>query len=804
VCIHGHFYQPPRENPWLEEVELQESAYPFHDWNAKVTAECYAPSTASRIMDSSNRIIAIVNLYSKISFNFGPTLLSWLEKHEPDVYRAIIDADQRSKKRFSGHGSAIAQVYNHMIMPLSNQRDKRTQVIWGIEDFRRRFNRMPEGMWLAETAVDNATLEALAEQGIKFTILSPHQAARVRRIGEQGWTDVPGGGIDPKRAYVCNLPSGQSINIFFYDRPVSHDVAFSSVLDNGKDFAKRLTKSFTNEGCPQLVNIATDGETYGHHHRFGDMALAYCLYYLESKNMAAITNYGEFLERFPPEFEVRIFENTSWSCSHGIERWRSDCGCNMGKFADQAWRGPLREALDWLRDALAPLYESALSEYAMDPWASRNAYIDVVLDRSEVSMDAFFERNAGRRLSLEERRRVLNLLECQRHAMLMYTSCGWFFDEISGIETVQIMKYAARVIQIIRDIFGVDLEKSFLEKLAAAKSNVPACGNGARIYEEMIKPSYVDLVKVGVHYAISSIFNRTEPGPSKVYCYSVNDEVYLSSRSGRQVLVTGRSRIASEITLDEQSISYAVLWLGDHNLFGGARAFINEEAFRSMCESVTVPFKRGEIHRTIAVIDDLFTKDQCTPCTLKNLFKDKQIAISKVISELALKKAISRYREIYDDSLPVMIFLKEIGIALPHEMRAAAEVVLTNSIRDALRLKEIDLELLTDTVEQAEHLDVDIDRMMISLDGQRRVESELEAISKEPDDLSRITQAAALLKLLFKLKLTLNLWHAQNEAFSTISQYYGFMERRAKHGDEGAGRWLAAFSELCLLLGVKV
>jgi alpha-amylase/alpha-mannosidase (GH57 family) len=755
-------------------------------------------------MDSSNRIIAIVNLYSKISFNFGPTLLSWLEKHEPDVYKAIIDADQRSKKRFSGHGSAIAQVYNHMIMPLSNQRDKRTQVIWGIEDFRRRFNRMPEGMWLAETAVDNATLEALAEQGIKFTILAPHQAARMRRKGEQEWTEVSGGKIDPKRAYVCRLPSGKSISIFFYDWPVSHDVAFSTILDNGKDFAKRLTKSFTNEGCPQLVNIATDGETYGHHHRFGDMALAYCLYYLESKNTAVITNYGEFLEKFPPEFEVQVFENTSWSCAHGVERWKGNCGCKMGKFASQAWRGPLREAMDWLRDVLAPLYESALSKYAMDPWDSRDNYIEVVLDRSEVSMDAFFERNAGRKLAIEERRRVLNLLECQRHAMLMYTSCGWFFDELSGIETVQIMKYAARVIQLIKDIFGVDLEKSFLEKLAAAKSNVPAYGDGARIYETMIKPSYVDLVKVGVHYAISSIFNRTEPGPSKVYCYSVNDEVYLSSRSGRQVLVTGRSRITSEITLDEQIISYAVLWLGDHNLFGGARVFVNEEAFKSMCENVTAPFKRGEIHRTIALIDDLFTKDQCTPCTLKNLFKDKQIAISKVISELALKKAISRYKEIYDDSLPVMLFLKEIGLALPNEMQAAAEVVLTNAIREALRLKEIDLELLTAIVEQAEHLDVDIDRMIISLDGQRRVEAELDAISRDPDDIPRIVQAAALLKLLFKLKLTLNLWYAQNEVFSIISQYYAFIEKRVKRGDESADRWLASFRELCMLMGVKV
>ncbi len=769
-----------------------------------MTSECYAPSSASRIIDSKNRIIAIVNLYEKISFNFGPTLLSWMEKHEPDVYRAILDADQRSRKRFSGHGSALAQVYNHMIMPLSSQRDKRTQVVWGIKDFRKRFNRMPEGMWLAETAVDNATLEALAEQGIKFTILAPHQASHIRKIGDERWTDVSGGKIDPKRAYLCNLPSGKSITLFFYDWPVSHDVAFARLLDNGKEFARRLTKSFTNERSQQLINIATDGETYGHHHRFGEMALAYCLYYIESNNMAQITNYGEYLAKAPPEYEVQICENTSWSCSHGVERWKGDCGCNMGKFASQAWRGPLREAMDWLRDVLVPLYESALSKYAMDPWDSRDAYIDVVLDRSEVSIDAFFESSSGRKLSLEERRRVLKLLECQRHAMLMYTSCGWFFDEITGIETVQVMRYAARVIQLIREVFGVDLEKSYLEKLSAAKSNVPEYGDGAKIYETLIKPSSVDLVKVGVHYAISSIFNKEKPGPSIVYCYSISDDVYLSSRSGRQVLVTGRSKITSDITLDEQIVSYAVLWLGDHNLFGGAKASIDNTSFAAMCESVTVPFKKGDIHRTIALIDDLFTKDYCMPCTLKNLFKDKQIAISKVISELALKKTKSHYREIYDDGLPVMLFLKDIGLTLPREMQAAAEVVLTNDIQDALQLNDIDMALLTNTVEQAENLDVNIDRMIIGLYGQRKVESELEKIAKEPDDLSRITQTTELLKLLFKLKLTLNLWYAQNVIFSIISHYYGFMEMRAKHDDAGAIRWLASFRELCTLLGVKV
>lgn len=331
VCIHQHCYQPPRENPWLESIERQDSAYPYHDWNERIMAECYAPNTASRILDPDHRIVRIVNNYANTSFNFGPTLLSWMESDAPEAYSAVLQADKESRQRFSGHGSAIAQAYNHIIMPLANSRDKRTQIVWGLEDFWRRFGRQPEGMWLPETAVDVETLELLAEHNVRFTILSPYQAWRVRPVGTQTWQDVTGGKIDPARAYVQNLPSGRSINLFFYDGPVSQAVAFEKLLDSGEKFAARLMSAFSeSRDWEQLVHIATDGETYGHHHRYGEMALSYALHHLESTGMAKITNYGEFLEKFPPKWEAQAHASTAWSCVHGVGRWIDNCGCNSG------------------------------------------------------------------------------------------------------------------------------------------------------------------------------------------------------------------------------------------------------------------------------------------------------------------------------------------------------------------------------------------------------------------------------------------------------------------------------------------
>lgn len=514
--------------PWLEAIEIQDSAYPYHDWNERITAECYAPNFASRNLNGEGRILDIVSNYSRINFNFGPTLLSWMERNAEETYQSILDADRQSKEWRSGHGNAIAQVYNHMIMPLANARDKRTQVIWGIKDFEYRFKRFPEGIWLAETAVDYETLDILTKFGIRFTILAPRQAWRVRKIGTSKWKDVSGAKIDPTRAYLCRLSSGRAITIFFYDGPISQAVAFEDLLKKGESFANRLLSGLSEQrNWPQLLHIATDGETYGHYHEFGDMALAYALNYIESNGLAQITNYGEYLERYPPTHEVQIFENSSWSCVHGIERWRSDCGCNSGSHPEwnQSWREPLRDAFDWLSERLSFLYESIAREYLKDPWETRDRYIDVILNRSKEKVDNFLQEHATKQLNEEEKVLILKLLEIQRHAMLMYTSCGWFFDELSGLETVQIMQYAGRAIQLSEEILSDNLEDVFKTRLALAKSNIPVFENGAIIYENFVKPSIIDSKKVGAHYAVSSLF-EDYIDETTIYSYVVKKEDY--------------------------------------------------------------------------------------------------------------------------------------------------------------------------------------------------------------------------------------------------------------------------------------
>lgn len=491
ICIHGHFYQPPRENPWLQAIEPQDSAYPYHDWNERITAECYASNAKSRILNESNQVVKIVNNYSKISFNFGPTLLSWLEKKFPEVYQAILQADLESQQRLEGHGNAIAQAYHHSILPLCNSRDKYTQIAWGIRDFIYRFNRMPRGLWLPETAVDLESLSIMAEFGIQFTILSQRQAKRLRKIGAAQWQEVYDGQIDPTMPYVLQLPNGRSINLFFYDGGIAQAVAFSTLLNQGENFSDRLVHVFNETANrPQLAHIATDGETYGHHYPNGNMALTYALDFIENKQFAKIANYSYFLEHAPPIFEVEIFENTSWSCCHGIERWKSACGCNSSKQPEwqQHWRAPLRLAFDWLRDTLSPIFEDKGSYFFHNPWAARNEYIDVLTRRSPQALHEFFEKNATKALSDNESRRAIDLLEMQRYAMMMYTSCGWFFDELSGLETVQVISYAARTVQLAENFLAhSSLEKQFIEKLAEAKSNLKHIQDGRVLYKKIIK-----------------------------------------------------------------------------------------------------------------------------------------------------------------------------------------------------------------------------------------------------------------------------------------------------------------------------
>jgi alpha-amylase/alpha-mannosidase (GH57 family) len=480
LIIHGHFYQPPRENPWTGEIEREIGAAPYYNWNERIHAECYAPNAAA-LVDSN-----VVNNYAHISFNFGPTLLSWMEKRHPDTYRKIIDADKESARERSGHGNAIAQAYGHAILPLCNDRDRVTQVVWGIADFHHRFGREPESMWLPETAVNDATLEALIDHGLRYVILAPSQAARYRALGEDGWNDVDDGSIDGSRAYnyFHRDGSGRSIAIFFYNGPLARAIAFEQALTSSERLVQ-IVKSAAN-GKP-MVNIATDGETYGHHFKFGDLCLAHVLTVEAPREGFSVTNYGEFLDRHPAQYEVSIQrgpqdEGTSWSCGHGVGRWIRHCGCHTGGESgwNQEWRGPLRAALNYLRDRTAEGFAELGSRLFNDPWVARNAYIDVLLKRCPPA--DFLAQHGRQSLSPADEIRAFTLLEMQRNALLMFTSCGWFFYDLSGIETIQVMKYAARVIDLSDQLGLPSPRKRFLAMLAEARSNIAENGTGADIY----------------------------------------------------------------------------------------------------------------------------------------------------------------------------------------------------------------------------------------------------------------------------------------------------------------------------------
>jgi alpha-amylase/alpha-mannosidase (GH57 family) len=490
LCIHGHFYQPPRENPWTGKIEEQQGAHPFHNWNERINAESYTPNAAARILDGESE--RVVNNYRKISFDFGPTLLCWLEAEARETYEAILEADRESQNLFSGHGSALAQVYHHSILPLCNARDKRTEIHWGRRDFESRFGRFPEGMWLAETAVDLETLDVLCKEGIQFTILSPLQAARIRSHRKKRWIDVSSGKIDPRTPYRVKLPSGREMSLFFYDKTISKAVAFERLLRSGEIFADRLLSGFSDK-ChqAQLVNIATDGETYGHHHQFGEMALAYTLEYVDAHSLASVSIYGKFLESFPPTDVVEIRERSAWSCPHGLGRWSRDCGCQTGGKAswNQKWREPLRGALNWLRDQAAAPFEAELGLLLKEPWTARDDYIEVILDPSQE--DRFYADHSIRSLSVQEKERARQLLELQRNALMMFTSCAWFFNDLSGIETIQVLRYAKRLIELGEELFQCDWEKQFLLHLSKAKSNIPEEGSGADIYRKHVCTSLI-------------------------------------------------------------------------------------------------------------------------------------------------------------------------------------------------------------------------------------------------------------------------------------------------------------------------
>lgn len=792
ICIHGHFYQPPRENAWLEVIEVQDSAHPYHDWNERIAAECYGPNTASRILNENGVITNIINNYSKISFNFGATLLSWMESNDRENYEAILEADRLSMDTFGGHGSALAQVYNHMIMPLATSRDKETQIIWGIRDFEHRFKRKPEGMWLAETAVDTESLELLAKHDIKFTILAPRQAKAFRKVGDVQWTPADKG-IDTRRPYLFPLPSGKSIVLFFYDGDISQAVAFDGLLNDGRKLADRLISRLDRTSAePQLSNIATDGETYGHHHKHGDMALAFCLDYIERNSKARLTNYAQFLSLRPPSFEIQLHENSSWSCVHGVERWRNDCGCNTGGKPswNQRWRKPLREALDWLRDELEKIFEREASPILVDPWRARDEYIDVILRRNDETIGKFLATHCSQAVDAPQ---VLRLMEVQRNAMLMYTSCGWFFDEVSGIETTQIMQYACRAMQLVSQISEVNLELEFRKRLEYIPSNVPTLANAANVYTKIVLPSKINLQRVGMHYAVASIFEEDlESFP--VFNYTTANEIFVRKEAGEQKLVLGVTKVRSNVTRSEKKFAFAVIYMGKHNIIGNISLDMEEERFASMQARMIAAFEEARLGDVIGLMQTYFGPEKYT---IWQLFQDEKRKVFNFITYQSMLDLEDSLRRIYNRDYPLVMALANNGIPIPNAYRTSFEYILNADLLKCFQTEKINIRVVERVMTELAKWDLRIeDPVKVERLAGESILKELKRIASEPESLKRIDRLNRLFPLLVKFNLRPNLYRSQNLYFEISKDNYD--------NDTRSPEWLRQFTLLGENMGVKV
>ncbi len=773
LTIHGHFYQPPRENPWLESIEMQDSANPFHDWNERICSECYNPNSVSKIVTNENRILDIVNNYSYISFNFGPTLLSWMEHYSPYAYDRIIKADVESSYKNNGHGNAMAQVYNHIIMPLANKHDKYTQIIWGIKDFQYRFGRKPEGMWLAETACDNETLEALMDCGIKFTVLSPYQAKRVRKLNTEEWSDVSWGNIDPARAYRYFAKSDKTkyIDLFFYDGAISKSVAFDELLRDGNKFIARLKEGISSQrDYNQIVNIATDGESYGHHTKFGDMALAYILKIKAEDEGFEITNYANYLELEGVQYEADIKDVSSWSCAHGVGRWCDDCGCSTGGGYgwNQKWRKPLREALDFVRDELIKVFEKHASLYFKDIWEARNDYIDVILDRCKTKISAFLEKHQKYKLEKEDIIKALKLMEMQRQAMLMYTSCGWFFSEISGIETTQIMKYAARAMQLASSFSSVDIESDFLKILANAQSNIPGFGSGKDVYEKFVKPSVVSIKQIAALWAISSMYTKFDDSTS-LYCYNIKQHFYKYVSKGATAFSVGRIEVESRITLEKFDFFFASLQFPEGDFHCAIKKYDESEHSIDLTKKLINIYTTESTTEIIRALDNIFGNEYYT---LKDILLEERSKILLTSLKDKLNKFSNNYRDVYNEGKSFITQLIGLGINVPVEYKLAAQYTLSNDFNELFEdtTNILDESLIQDAIEinnEALAFQIEIDKTPTGKLFSDQIQKAIYNFVKK-FEIHRLEKILKMFECVNKLGLKIDISEAQNMYFNKI------------------------------------
>ncbi len=769
LSLHGHFYQPPRENPWIEAIEVQDTAEPFHDWNERIAAECYAPNGAARLKSGEDRIVDIVNNYVHLSFNFGATLLAWLERERPDVYAHVLEADASSLE-LRGHGNALAQGYNHAILPLASPRDLRTQIRWGLADFRRRFHRDAEGFWLPETAADTQTLAALAEEGIRFTVLSPYQAVRIRPPGGE-WQDASGARFDPTRPYRVQL-GDRAIVVFFYDGNIARDLAFGDALASPDHLLLRLEGGFdAGRAHDEILTIAFDGETLGHHKKGGDEVLAAALRRLARRGDLEIVNLGQALDRVPAEWEVELAERSSWSCAHGVERWRSDCGCQVGAEPGwtQAWRAPLLGALEKLRDWLGELFEREARGLLPDPWGARDRYVEVVLDPERREAEEFVQREAGRPVTREELVKALQLLELERQSLLMFTSCGWFFAEISGIETVQVLKYAARAIQLARDAAAVDLEADFLAELERAPSNRRELVDGRRVYEALVRPSVVSLEGVGAHLAIASSVRAME-GEGKLSCFRYRLEPRRRAQSGPATLALGRLQVESVVTRESLDALFCVLHFGAADFRCGLVPYPGPAQEEAVEGALFAKLEAVSFARMFREVDRFFPRRDYA---LRDLFLDERRRVAAVLLEGTMRRYEDDYLRIFEDNRRLMEFLREIDSPVPGPLRVAADVTLTRRLLEVtgraragdLRLEEAE-ETLAGTVELARRLDARLHLAPVRRDVEELVRSRVAALVGGEGAAARAVELVGILDIARRLGLWLDLWDAQNRIWA--------------------------------------
>lgn len=763
ICVHGHYYQPPRESPWLDEIEPQPSAAPYRDWNERITAECYRPNSAARVLDERGQITQIFDNYRRTSWNFGPTLLTYLQRNAPDVHDAIVTADGASCERFSGHGSALAQAHSHLILPLCSPRDRRTQIRWGAADFEHRFGRRPEGMWLPECAVDVPTLEALADEGLGFTVLAPRQARAFRPPGGQ-WQE---GAIDTRRGYRCPLPSGRSVDLYFYDGALAQSVAFEQLLRDGRDLARRLAAlPALPGGEPSLSHIATDGESYGHHHRFGEMALAAALASIEADPRLRLTNYAELRALHPPTWEVRIVEPSSWSCSHGVARWTDDCGCNTGApGVHQRWRRPLREALDWLRDKVHDTIERRGQALFVDPWRARDAYISVLLGEGSTSARAaFFAAELRPEVAHEPvaQGRALSLMELGRAAMLMYTSCGWFFDDISGLETAQILRYAARAVELHQRLTGEDLEADLVERLARAPGNHldrPQLVSGAAVWRHQVASHRIDLPRIARHVAVAAVVTEeSEAVPYGTICEVASRR---ELRAEKVQLVSGTIRLRARWLDEGFEMSFACLRRGSEVVgrLGSA------ESLHALVRELGRWLDRPDA--ALAMMSAHAGAELELGCLLPLATRWVEEVFAAPLEDL--ERTVG---ELYERHLALAQWLVKQQVPSPEALAQVMRLALRRRLVSALAAEPVDAATAESCLDLAGQLRVSLDTPSIALAASRGLARAVEAANRARGEPALVAEslerAARIADTVARMRSPVDLWRAQNLVFQLV------------------------------------